>query len=117
MVCIFQLQSFVGSFSEDYFYHIIGDDNILFQAIVDDKKMFIDLFVGFFKSVNDSRVLRKFGLYVNVQQELFSAYKGQDGFTPYLLGDKGYPLLSWLITSHKDGETNILEMFYNKKHR
>jgi hypothetical protein len=65
----FSISKFVGSFSEYYFYHIIGDDNIVCQAIVDDKKLFTDLFVGFFESVNDSRVLRKFGLYVNAQKD------------------------------------------------
>jgi hypothetical protein len=56
----FSISKFVGFVGEDYFYHITSDDNIVCQAIVDDKKLFIDLFVGFFKSVNDSRVFRKF---------------------------------------------------------
>jgi hypothetical protein len=80
--------------------------------------LFIDLFVGLLGRVNDSKILRKSRLYVNAQQQgLFSANKGQDSFVPYLLGDNGYLLLSLLMTSHRDGETNILEMFYNKKHR
>jgi hypothetical protein len=60
MVCIFLISKFVGPFSEDYFYHITSDDNIVHQAIVDDKKMFTNLFVGFFENINDSRVFRKF---------------------------------------------------------
>jgi hypothetical protein len=99
----FSISKFVGSFNENYFYHIIGNDNTVCQAIVHDKKLFTDLFVGFFKSVNDSRFLRKFGLYVNAQQQgLFNADKSQDGFAPYLLGNKGYPLLSWLMMLHRD---------------
>jgi hypothetical protein len=73
----FSISKFVGSFSEDYFYHITCDDNIMCQVIVGDKKMFIDLFFAFFENVNDSRVLRKFGLYVNAQQKgLFNIDKG-----------------------------------------
>jgi hypothetical protein len=38
---------------------------------------------------------------------------------PYSLGDKGYPLLPWLMTLHKeDGEAHlILELLYNHKHK
>jgi hypothetical protein len=35
----FSISKFVGPFGEDYFYHIIGDDNIVCQVIVDDKKI------------------------------------------------------------------------------
>lgn len=89
----YSISKFVGSFCEDYVYHITCNDNFVCQAILDDKKLFTNLFIAFFENVNDSRVLRKFGLYVNVQQQgLFNVDKGRDGFTPYLLGDKGYPL-------------------------
>jgi hypothetical protein len=38
---------------------------------------------------------------------------------PYLLGDKGYPLLLWPMTLHKkDGEAHlILKLLYNQKHK
>ncbi len=57
----YSISKFVGSFNEDYFYHITCDDNIMCQAIANDKKMFTDLFIGFLESVNDLRVLRKLG--------------------------------------------------------
>jgi hypothetical protein len=86
---------FVGPFNEDYFYHKIGNNSIVCQAVVDDKKLFIGLFIGLLGSAIDSRVLKKHGFYVNSQQQgLFSADKSQGGFAPYLLGYKGYLLLS-----------------------
>jgi hypothetical protein len=33
------------------------------------------------------------------------------------LGNKEYPLLSWLMTLHKEGDHNLLEMFYNREHK
>ncbi len=38
-------------------------------------------------------------------------------FFPFLLGDKGYPLLSWLMTPTKEGNHNLLEMLYTRKHK
>ena len=44
----------------------------------------------------------------------------QDGIRPYLLADKGYLLLSWIIISFKnDGHSRSLaiESYFNKCHR
>jgi hypothetical protein len=48
---------------------------------------------------------------------LHSGY--QDGVPPYLLGDKGYPLLSWIMVSFKfDSQPRSLaETYFNKRHR
>lgn len=38
--------------------------------------------------------------------------------THYLLGDKGYPLLTqWLMMQHRKGKHKILESLYNKRHK
>jgi hypothetical protein len=79
----FSNSKLVGPFSEDCFYHKTCIYSIVCQAIVDDKKLYTNLFVGLLGSANDSRVLRKYGFYANVQQQgLFSANKNQDGFAP-----------------------------------
>jgi hypothetical protein len=36
--------------------------------------------------------------------------KGQENVEPYLLKNKGYPVLSWLMTLHNDGKKIILEI-------
>lgn len=41
-----------------------------------------------------------------------------DGFSPYLLGDYGYPLLLWLMVLHRDGgQFSISETLFNWKLR
>ncbi len=44
--------------------------------------------------------------------------QSQNGFSPYFLGDKGCPLLPWIMTSHKQGHQHfVLKVLYNKKHK
>jgi hypothetical protein len=63
------------------------------QAIVDRRKRFIDLAVGMPSSTHDSRMLRRSSLYQNAENgTLFDPTIAVEGFTPYLLGDLGYPL-------------------------
>jgi len=57
--------------------------------------------------VNGSHVLRKSRLHhCALHEGFFDMVVGsQHGLPPYLFEDKGYPLLFWLITPHKeDGE-------------
>jgi hypothetical protein len=72
-------------------------------------------------SINDSRILRCSGLYSNVQQRriLYDINGIQHkGFSPYLLGDKGYHLLSRLMVPHKDDRPlSVVERLYNKRLR
>jgi hypothetical protein len=41
----------------------------------------------------------------------------QEGFSSDLVGDKGYPFLFWLMTSHKEGEYTFFESLYNMMHK
>lgn len=47
----------------------------------------------------------------------FYVERGQEIIEPYLLKNKGYPILSWLMTLPNDGKKNILEILYNNKHK
>jgi hypothetical protein len=108
-------------YPEDYYYHKSGGYSILAQAVVDSKKRFIDLYAGMPGSTNDSRTLRHSGLYANVQQRrILNDIHGvqHEGFSTYLLGDKEYPLLLWLMVPHKDDRPlSPLEKLYNKRLR
>lgn len=72
-----------GRNKQDYFNRKL-DYSIQFQAVVDDKGMFINVFAGYPGSVHDSRVLRASPLY---RERLYPP----EGFV--LLGDGGYPLV------------------------
>jgi hypothetical protein len=107
-----------GTLCEDYFYHKTIRYSGVFQAIVDDQKQFTNIFMGLPGSVNEFRVVRRSTIYYFVQfQGLFNANKSQEGFFPLMLGDKGYPLLFWLMTLPKEGNHNLLKMLYNRKHK
>lgn len=109
-----------GAYAEDYFYYKSGGHSLIAQAVVDSRKRFLDLFVGMPGSTNDSRTLRKSGLYGNVlQRRILDDATGvmHEGFSPYLIGDKGYPLLNWLMVPHKlDGQPlTVSQKLYNKR--
>jgi hypothetical protein len=67
--------------------------------------------VGLPRNVNDSSVLRKYGLYWRAQHEgLFDmVVRSQDAVLPYLLCDKGYMLLPSLWPHIKKG--NIIQLW------
>jgi hypothetical protein len=61
--------------------------------------------VGLPSSVGDSRVICRFGLYKKVQyNRLFEIDKvSQNEFVVFcLLGDKGYPLISWIMMPYNE---------------
>jgi hypothetical protein len=108
-------------YPEDYWYFKTGAYSMVAQAVVDIKKMFISVYVGLPSSVNDQRILRRSGLWqeeVNRgQMSVKSRY--HDGIPPYILADKGYPLLNWIMVPFKDDgqPRSLVEAYYNKRHR
>jgi hypothetical protein len=79
------------------YYHKPSRYSIVARVVVDCNKRLIYVFVGLPGSVNGSRVLCKFGVYIKAQHiVLFDIARGsQHEFPLYILGDKGYPLISW----------------------
>lgn len=58
----------------------------------------IDLYIGMSGSTNDSRMLRRSTLhYLASHGNLTNVATSLDGYSPYLIGDLGYPLLPWLM--------------------
>ena len=103
---------------EDYFYFKTHGYTLNCQAVVDSRKIFLDLFLGMSDSTNDAKMLRRSSLYqLAMRGELFPPSLGRDGFAPYLLGDSGYPNLPWLVTPHRGNNLTMLEALYNKKLR
>jgi len=78
------------------------------------------VFVGLPGSLNDARVFRRSGLFSKVKQRnglIDGLPISEEGFRPYLLGNKGYPLLPWILTPYREGRLIVLEELYNKKHK
>ena len=72
--------------------------SIIMQAVVDDRKKFIDVHCGEPGSFHDCRVLRRSILYRAANQE-YGVYFPSDTF---LLGDCAYGPRRWLVPPYKD---------------
>lgn len=103
--------------SVDYYYFKSGGFAISCQAVVDSSKRFLDIYVGMPGSTNDSRMLRRSTLFSRGQGgTLWTADSSFDGFSPFLLGDAGYPLLPWLMVPHRrTGHLSMADSLFNRK--
>ncbi|KAI4464269.1 hypothetical protein MML48_3g00005519 [Holotrichia oblita] len=79
------------------YYNRKGYHSIVIQAICDAKMYFLDIFVGWPGSVSDSRVWRNSPIYEKLTNEPASVIPGS-----HLLGDKAYPLSTFLMVSFKN---------------
>src|SRR4051812_24643614 len=86
-------------FPVDYFNRK-GFYSIVLQAVINHKKKFLDICVGWSDSTYDSKILANSNLYnkFNNQNNLVTTYFNNK----YILGDEGYPNLTWLIVPYKD---------------
>lgn len=86
---------------------------------MDSNKRFLDLFLGMPGSTNDSRMLRRSSLHhLGMHGNLFDRLNGVDGFTPFLIGDSGYPLIPWLMVPHRGpGQLSVAEQLFNRRLR
>ena len=105
--------------SADYFYFKSGGYTLNCQAVVDSNKRFLDLFLGMPGSTNDSRMLHRSSLYdKGMHGTLWDAGVSFEGFSPYILGDSGYPLLPWLLVPHRgQGNMPVADSLFNRKLR
>jgi len=87
------------------------------HVIVDHMKKFIDIFVGIPKFMNGVRVFHLSSIYCKVTWgNLFNEYNSHEGFKPYVIKDKGYPLFLWLMVPHKQiiVKCYVLKALYNR---
>jgi hypothetical protein len=96
-------------FPVDYFNRK-GFYSIVLQAVVDYKKKFLDICVGWPGSTHDSRIL--------TNSNLYNKFNNQNNLNKYILGDGGYPNLSWLIVPYKDIGRGLTheQKYFNFKH-
>ncbi len=89
------------------------------QVVVDHKKQFQDIFIGFPISMNNLKILRLFSLYKKAKFDGFFdlEHGSHDGIHPYINGDKDYLLLLWLMIPHKysaNVKHTFLKTLYNR---
>ena len=101
--------------------------SILLQGVVDTKCYFTSINTGLPGSLHDSAHFKSTELYRKVDEGVMGGFHDDPltwpaglPFPPYIVADRGYPLLSWCITPFKMGPmgtplTNE-EVWFNRKH-
>lgn len=87
----------------------------MLQAVVDDRGLFRNIYVGLPGSTHDAAVLRQSGLYINqdVHPKGSISIEGID--IPLMLaGDPAYPLLPWLMKAYPGPMLSPAEEAFNK---
>ncbi|XP_012543585.1 putative nuclease HARBI1 isoform X2 [Monomorium pharaonis] len=83
---------------------------ITLQAICEPSLKFIDCFAGYPNSVSDVRIFRNSDIYAQIRAEPQAYFPNKE----FLLGDKAYPVLTWLIPSYIDrGNTTEIQKHFN----
>ena len=101
--------------------------SILLQGVADSKCYFISINTGRPESLHDSAHFKTTELYQKVEEGIVDGFHDDPltwpaglPFPPYIVGDRGYPLLSWCITPYKMGPMELLlskeEVWFNRKH-
>ena len=106
------------AFPKDYYYFKSGKYVVSMQAVVDSKKCFTDICVGMPGSINDSHILRCSHLYYAITQRgLMNRDTGMlDDIPLYIIADKGYPCLPWLLVPFKsEMALNTIQRLYNRR--
>ena len=101
--------------------------SILLQAVVDSKCYFTSINTGPPGSLHDSAHFKSTELYRKVEEGIMGGFHDDPltwdaglPFPPYIIADRGYPLLSWCITPFKRGPMGVAltreEVWFNRKH-
>jgi len=101
--------------------------SILLQGVVDTKCYFTSLNTGPPGSLHDSAHFKSTELYRKVEEGVMGGFHDDPltwpaalSFPPYIVADRGYPLLSWCITPFKMGPMGVAltneEVWFNRKH-
>ena len=101
--------------------------SILLQGVVDTKCYFTSINTGPPGSLHDSAHFKRSELYRKVEEGVMGGFHDDPlawpaglPFPPYIVADRGYPLLSWCITPFKMGPMGLPltreELWFNTKH-
>nr|CAG8585074.1 15927_t:CDS:2 [Entrophospora candida] len=107
-----------STFATNYYNHQKNHYSIIIQAVVDDKKKFIDMSVGYPGSTQDNIVGSN--NIIDDDKIISSNSSGNNLSQFYLLGDVGYPNLNWMLTPYNDDDQGTIltreESYYNLCH-
>jgi len=102
----------------DYFSRYQQHD-VIVQAVVNGRKLFIDVAAGFPGSLHDSRVCRNSNIYRRAENgDILTRPLYQIGnreIKPYLVGDSAYTISPWLQKPYPEGTRDPGEKAFNNQ--
>ncbi|XP_055837781.1 uncharacterized protein LOC129906151 [Episyrphus balteatus] len=99
--------------NKECYYDRKQNFSIVLQAVVNADKMFTDVCCGEPGSLHDSRVLRRSGLYHQVQENFTRLFPSNT----FLLGDSAYAASNWIVPPYKEyGQLNDQQKNFNFIH-
>ncbi len=112
------IQKSMHIFASDYYPLKSKAYNMQMQDTIDHRKRFLDVFVGMSSSINNAKMLWLSSVYKKATQGyLFNENILHEGIRPYIIDDKGYLFLPWLMVLHQQMGVHhyVFQAFFNKR--
>uniref|UniRef100_A0A803NLV4 DDE Tnp4 domain-containing protein n=1 Tax=Cannabis sativa TaxID=3483 RepID=A0A803NLV4_CANSA len=97
-----------------------SEETIAAQILVDSSSRILSIVAGFRGNKSDSKVLKLSTLHKDIEEgNLLNSppvYLNGVAIEQFLIGDKGYPLLPWLMVPFEDAIPGSSEEHFNKSH-
>ncbi|XP_024310909.1 uncharacterized protein LOC100827806 isoform X2 [Brachypodium distachyon] len=94
---------------------------MLMQAVVDTDMRFTNIWLGSSSNMNQSSILHDSVLFKHCEKDTWlngSKLNLSDGrqVGEYIIGDAGFPLLPWLLTSFQENDLSDYQVEFNRRH-
>ncbi|KAK7319880.1 hypothetical protein RJT34_04608 [Clitoria ternatea] len=97
-------------------FDVLNANSIAAQIVVDSSFRILSIVAGFQGHKSDSTILRASTLFKDIEEGTLLNDVSANAVNQYLIGDSGYPLLSWLMVPFLDSVPGSVEENFNNVH-